>query len=177
MSREAELKRGGVIKGGRHCLPPLITPHGFLVFYLRGGNLKYDGRPKRRPASALPLGPLRASGTLSSGRPNRQVRRWHDAVVTERAPFKGGSQRGRRESPPLELDYIKPSPSRTIRAWIIALVPLREGAGGGLPITSPPGRGEGAGGAGAGGAQRRPSPEGRRRRAQPGDGSRPRGGA
>ena len=44
---------------------------------------------------ALPLGPLRASGTLSSGRPNRQVRRWHDEVVTERAALQGGSQRGR----------------------------------------------------------------------------------
>ena len=43
-----------------------------------------------RPHLALPMGPLRASGTLSSGRPNRQVRRWHDAVVTERAALKRG---------------------------------------------------------------------------------------
>ena len=38
---------------------------------------------------------------------------WHDEVVTERAPLKGGSQRGRE--PPLELDYIKPSPSHAGR--------------------------------------------------------------
>ena len=36
---------------------------------------------------------------------------WHDVVVTERAAFQGGSQRGRRESPPLELNYISFSPS------------------------------------------------------------------
>ena len=37
--------------------------------------------------------------------------------------------------PPLELDYIIPSPSRTAREKIIAFVPLREGAGGGLKPT------------------------------------------
>ena len=52
-----------------------------------------------RQVLALPLGPLRASGTLSSGRPNRQVRRWHDEVVTERAALQGGSQRGRPRLP------------------------------------------------------------------------------
>ena len=30
----------------------------------------------------------------------------------------------------MELDYIKPSPSRTAKVRIIAFVPLREGAGG-----------------------------------------------
>ena len=33
--------------------------------------------------------------------------------------------------PPLELNYIKPSPSRTAKVRIIAFVPLREGVGGG----------------------------------------------
>ena len=45
--------------------------------------------------------------------------------ATERPSLKKGLQRGR--SPPLELDYIIPSPSRTAKVRIIALVPLREG--------------------------------------------------
>ena len=52
---------------------------------------------------------------------------WHDEVVTERAPFQGGSQRGRRQSPPLELNYITFSPSRTSRGTYTSLVWAREG--------------------------------------------------
>ncbi len=76
---------------------------------------------------ALPLGPLRASGTLSSGRPNRQARRWHDEVVTERAVLSRGFTKGEALPPPLELNYITFSPSRTVKVRTIAFVPLREG--------------------------------------------------
>ena len=65
---------------------------------------------------------------MPSGRPNRQARRWHDVVVTERAPLKGvhkgvaacrwhaSSDRPSRQArqrmlPPLELNYIIVSPS------------------------------------------------------------------
>ena len=56
--------------------------------------------------------------------------------ATERAPFKkGGCQRGAAR-PPLELNYITFSPSRTVKVQVIAIAPLREGAGGGAVGTA-----------------------------------------
>ena len=47
---------------------------------------RHDTSPKGRGETWLPpWGPLRPGGTLPSGRPRRQPRRWHGAAVTERA--------------------------------------------------------------------------------------------
>ena len=40
---------------------------------------------------------------------------------------KGGSQRGERRLPPLELNYIKPSPSRASEGTAFTVVWAREG--------------------------------------------------
>ncbi len=50
--------------------------------------------------------------------------------------YKRGFTKGEASPPPLELDYIKPSPFRTAKVRIIAFVPLREGAGGGALVSS-----------------------------------------
>ncbi len=105
------------------------------------GHLRPQGG---RRDLALPLGPLRIRGTLSVYRPNRQVRSCHDEVVPEKAAFQGGSQRGRcvpvarvqrptepagetALPPPLELNYITISPSRTEKDEIIAHDPYGRG--------------------------------------------------
>ena len=56
--------------------------------------------------------------------------------------YKRGFTKGEASPPPLELDYIKPSPSRTSKVRIIAFVPLREGAGGWEALVSSKAAGE-----------------------------------
>ncbi len=59
-----------------------------------------DTSPKGGGETWLPLwGPLRAGGTLPSGRPNRQARRWQRVALTERAPLKGVHKGGGLASP------------------------------------------------------------------------------
>ena len=82
-----------------------------------------------RQVLALPLGPLRASGTLFSGRPNRQVRRWHDEVVTERAVLQGGSQRGR--CVPVARVQRPTEPAGETRGWAPPSSPTAWRDGGG----------------------------------------------
>ena len=52
-----------------------------------------------------------------------------NSVLGQKATKDGGSQRGHQ--PPLELNYIYFSPSRTARVQILSKLALREGAGGG----------------------------------------------
>ena len=59
---------------------------------------------------------------------------WHDVIVTERALFKRGCQRGRRKSPPLELNYSTFSPSRTDKLTTIAWLIYGRGQGVGTII-------------------------------------------
>ena len=83
-----------------------------------------------RPHLALPMGPLRASGTLSSGRPNRQVRRWHDAVVTERAALK----RGPRGSW-CPVGTVQDRPTRQRRPGGVGRTLVERGGGRRLPVS------------------------------------------
>ena len=103
---------------------------------LNGYPLSHDyvatAPPKGEPSFASPYGGAGARwAPFCADRAGRQ-----DGVIalamTKGVSLKGGSQRGRRESPPLELDYIKPSPSRTARGQTISKLSLREGAGGGF---------------------------------------------
>ena len=80
-----------------------------------------------RSAANRPSRQARPGGGLRYTPPTRQARRWHDEVVTERAVLSRGFTKGEALPPPLELNYITFSPSRTVKVRTIAFVPLREG--------------------------------------------------
>ena len=89
LSRTAECQEGGFPEPSP---PPAGAPPPKGEARL-GFAQAFGGAP-----TWLPLrGPLRPGGTLPSGRPRRQPRRWHGAAVTERANPKLSQGRRKEE--------------------------------------------------------------------------------
>ena len=132
-SRKARELKAHPFLYGRGMLFYTLIPKG--VAAPRWGASRTDGRGNVDRRRTVPTGHLRPIGGGETWLSLWES--WHDEVVTERAVFQGGYQRGERQLPPLELNYITFSPSRTEKDEIIAFVPLREGARGGRQKTSP----------------------------------------